>query len=142
MLLQRICFLMVVRSFRHVQSSIQDEEYCCLIQEFPQGVELVPKRDGGRLVRFKLPEGRKTRELSYACGVQKTICLLLVVSLSRCIGVIFELTQVHFSFLTECKLNETRKPLHKEESLLFVNRMLMAPFVTACVSDNVTSYRC
>ena len=62
---------------------------------------------------------------------------LLVVSLSRCVGVTFELPQVHFSFLTEFKHNTAKTQLHKEDRLFFVKGKLMAPLVTAGVSDGV-----
>ena len=65
------------------------------------------QHDGGRLVTFKLPEGRAIRVLFHACEVQKPSCLL-VVSLSRGTGVIFAQTLVHYSFLTRSRRNTAK----------------------------------
>ena len=63
---------------------------------------------------------------------------LFVVSLSRCTGVIFEQTQVHFFFLFDRIKTQLSQPqLHKEESLFFVKRMLMGSLVTNDVSDDI-----
>ena len=61
------------------------------------------QHDGGRLVTLKLPEGLTIRVLFHTCEVQKPIFSLLVVSLSRCTGVIFAQTHVHCSFLTRSR---------------------------------------
>ena len=51
---------------------------------------------------------------------------------------IFELTQVHFSFLTEFEHNTAKhSSSHKEDSLFFVKVMLMSPLMTAVASDDV-----
>ena len=55
-----------------VKSRFQNKRYRCLILESTQQVE----RDGGRLVTYKLPEGRTIRVLFHACAVQKPILSL------------------------------------------------------------------
>ena len=60
---------------------------------------------------------------------------LFVVSLSRCTGVIFEQTQVHF-FFDGIKTQLSQPQLHKEESLFFVKGMLMGSLLTDGVSDD------
>ena len=65
------------------------------------------QHDGGRLVTFKLPEGRTIRVLFHACEVQQPICLL-VVPLSRSTRVIFAQTLVHCSFLTRSRRNTVK----------------------------------
>ena len=47
---------------------------CCLMMESKRQVEL--DSDGGRLVTYRLPEGRTIRVLSHACAVQKPILSL------------------------------------------------------------------
>ena len=59
----------------------------------------------------------------------------LIVSLSRSTGVIFGLTQEQFSSQTEFRHNKhSQTQLHSEESLFFVDVMMMATLVTAGVS--------
>ena len=74
--MQSIYFLTAVHSFSHVRSSIQDKEY-----RLPDiGIHTASgarfQHEGGRLVRFKLPEGRTIRVLFHACDVQKPILSL------------------------------------------------------------------
>ena len=60
---------------------------------------------------------------------------LLVVLLSRGTGVIFAQALVHFFDKIQTKHSQTL--LHKEESLFFVKGMMVAPLLTAGVSDEV-----
>ena len=62
-----------------------DKEYRCLLLESTAGGARL-QHDGGRLVRFKLPEA--TRVLFHTRDVENPFSLLFV-SLSRCTGVIF-----------------------------------------------------
>ena len=94
------------------------------------------QHDGGRLVTYKLPEGITIRVLFHACAVQRPI-LPLGCSLSRGTGVIFVQTLVHCSFLTRSRRNTAKTQLHKEESLFFIKGMMVAPWSTAGVSDEV-----
>ena len=73
-LVQSICFLTVVHSFTLVRSRIQDKGYRCLILESTLQVEQL--QHDGRLVTYKLPEGRTIRVLFQACAVQKQILSL------------------------------------------------------------------
>ena len=73
--MQSICFLTVVYSLTHVRSSIQDKEYRCLILE-STAIGARFQTDGGRVVGFKLPEGRTIRVLFHACDVRKSILSL------------------------------------------------------------------
>ena len=98
------------------------------------GVRL--QHDGGRLVTYKLPEGRTIRVLFHACAVQKPIVFLC--SLAQ---------QVYWSdlradtgtlfFLDKIQTKQSQTQLHKEESLFFVKGILVAPLSTAGVSDEV-----
>ena len=62
--------------------------------------------------------------------------LMVAVSLSRGTGVIFAQTQEHF-FLDKIQTQHSQTQVHKNENLFFVKGMLMAPLVTAGVSDDV-----
>ena len=91
---------------------------------------------GGRLVAFKLPEGRTIRVLFHACEVQKTIlslgCLAQQVywsDLRADSGTLF--------FPDKIQTKHSHTQLHKEESLIFIKGMLLAPLLTAGVSDEV-----
>ena len=79
------------------------------------------KHDGGRLVTFKLPEGRTIRVLFMRVRFKNPSCLL-VISLSRGIGVIFAQT---LFFLDKIQTKHSQTQLHKEESLFFVKGMLV-----------------
>ena len=65
-------------------------------------------------------------------GLKNPSCIL-VVSLSRCTGVIFAQTLVHSSFQT----GRGQTQVHKEESLFFVKGMVVALVSTAGVSDEL-----
>ena len=100
------------------------------------------QHDGGRLVTYKLPEGRTIRVLFHACAVQKPI-----LSLGRIAQ------QVYWSdlradtgtlfFLDKIQTKRGHTQLQKEESLFFVKGMMVAP-----LDDNwsdvqsLKSYRC
>ena len=90
------------------------------------------QHDRGRLVTFKLPEGR----LFYACEVQKPILPLGCLAQQGCwsdlradTGTLFFPDKIH------AKQSQTQLP--KEESLFFVKGMLVAHLLTAGVSDEV-----
>ena len=85
------------------------------------------QHDGGRLETFKLPD---------ACEVQKPSCLL-VVSLSRGTGSDLRANTGTLFFPDKIQTKHSQTQLHKEESLFFVKRMLVAPLLTAGVSDEV-----
>ena len=63
----------------------------------------------------------------------------LVVSLIRCIGVVFELTQVLLFFFHRIQTQHSQTQLHEKDCLFFVKEMLVAPLVTAgvCVCVDV-----
>ena len=135
-LVQSICFLTVVHSFTHVQSSIQDTKVPLPDPGIHTASGARLQHDGGRLVTFKLPEGRTTRVLFHACEVQQPILSLgchaqqgYWSDLRADTGTLF------FPDKTQTKHSETQ--LHKEESLFFVEGMLVAPLLTAGVSDEV-----
>ena len=93
------------------------------------------QHDGGRLVTYKLPEGRTIRVLFHACPVQKPIPSLGHLAqqeywsdLRADTGTVF------FPNKTQTKRSHTQ--LHKEESLFFVKGTMVAP-LTAGVSDDV-----
>ena len=71
------------------------------------------QHDGGRLVTYKLPEGRTIRVLFHACAVQKAI-LSLAVSFSRGTGAIFVQTLEHCSFLTISRRNGAKHSCIRE----------------------------
>ena len=94
------------------------------------------QHDGGRLVTYKLPEGRTIRVLFHACAVQKQILSLVCLAqqeywsdLRADAGTLF--------FPDKTQTNRSHTQLHKEESLFFVKWMLVAPLTTAGVSDKV-----
>ena len=94
------------------------------------------QHDGGRLVTYKLPEGRTNRVLFHACAVQKPILSLGRIpqhgywtDLRADTGTLF------FPDKIQTKRGHTQ--LQKEESLFFVKGMLVAPLTTAGVSDAV-----
>ena len=91
------------------------------------------QHDGGRLVTYKLPEGRM---IFHACAVQKPIlslgCLALQVywsDLRADTGTLF--------FPDKIQTKHSPTQLHKEESFFFVKGMMVAPLSTAGVSDEV-----
>ena len=83
------------------------------------------QHDGGRLVTYKLPEGRTIRVLFHACAVQKPILSLGCLA-QQGTGVIFVHTLVHCSFLTRFRRN-TVKHSCTRKSLFFVKGMMLAP---------------
>ena len=133
--MQSICFLTVVHTFTHFRSSIHAEKYRCLILESTQQVAR-PQHDGGRLVTCKLPEARTSRVLFHACAVQKPIlslgCLAQQVYWSD-----FRADTGTLLFPDKIQVQHSKTQLHKEESLFFVQGMLVAPMLTAGVSNEV-----
>ena len=103
----------------HVRSSIQHREYHCQTLDFTQRVELVSNMM------------EEQSDCFFMRAMLNNPFSLWVVSLSRGVGVTFELSQVHFSFLTEFKQQHSQTQLHKEDRLFFVKEKLMAPLVTA-----------
>ena len=94
------------------------------------------QQDGGRLVTYKLPEGRTIRVLCKACAVRKPI-----LSLGRLAQQVYwsdlraDTGTLFFPDKIQTKHSQTH--LHKEESLFFVKGMLVAPLSTAGWSDEV-----
>ena len=64
-----ICFLTVAHSFAHVRVPGQKEPLLDLGIHTASGARL--QHDGGRLVTYKLPDGRTIRVLFHACAIQK-----------------------------------------------------------------------
>ena len=93
------------------------------------------QHDGGRLVTYKLPEGRTIRVLFHACAVQ-IFFFVSAVSLSRGTGVIFVQILEHCSFLTIPRSNVASHSCTRK-SLFFVKGTMVAPLTTAGVSDKV-----
>ena len=86
----------------------------------------------------KLPEGRTIRVFFHACAVQKPILSFGCLAQQEYWSDLRADTGALF-FLDKIQVKHSRMQLHKEESLFFVKRMLMAPLVTAGVSDDVAS---
>ena len=94
------------------------------------------QHDGGRQVTYKLPEGRSRRVLFHACAVQKPILSLGCLAQQEYWSDIRADTGTLF-FLDKIQTKHSQTQLHKEESLFFVQGMLIAPLTTAGVSDEV-----
>ena len=71
------------------------------------------QHDGGRLVTYKLPEGRTMRVLFHACVVQKPILSLGCLA-QQGTGVIFVQTLVHCTFLTKSRRNTAKHSCTKK----------------------------
>ena len=94
------------------------------------------QHDGGRLVTYKLSEGRTIRVLSHACGVQKpSLSLGCLAQHGYWSDLRADTGKLFFPDKIQTKHSQTQ--LHKEESLFFVKGMLFAPLSTAGVSDEV-----
>ena len=91
--------------------------------------------DGGRLLTYKLQEGRTIRVLFHACAVQK-IMFLGRLAQQRYWSDHRADTGTQF-FLDEIQTKRIHTQLHKEESLFFVKGMLVAPLWTTGVSEEV-----
>ena len=96
------------------------------------------RHEGGRLVTYKLPEGRTIKVLFRACAVLKINSVSWAVSLSRGTGPIFVQTLEHHSIPVKTQTKQSHTQLHKEESLFFVKGTMVAPLTTAAVGDEVT----
>ena len=94
------------------------------------------QHDGGRLVTYKLPEGRTIRVLFHACAVQEPI-----LSLGRIAQQVYwtdlRADTGTLLFLDKIQTKRGHTQLQKEESLFFVKGMLVALLTTAGVSDAV-----
>ena len=115
----------------------QDEESRCLTPRIHTVSGARLQHDGGRLVvTFKLPEGRTVRVLFHACEVQQPILSLVCLDQQEYWSDFRADTGTLF-FLDKIQTQHSQTQLHKGESLFFVKGMLMAPSVTAGVSDDV-----
>ena len=123
-LVQSICFLTVMHSFTHVRSSIQDKKIPRL------------QHDGGRMVTYKLPEGRTIRVLFHVCAVQKPILSLGCLAQQGYWRDLRADTDTLF-FPDKIQTKHSQTQLHMEESLFFVERMFIALLSTAAVSKEV-----
>ena len=92
--------------------------------------------DGGRLVASKLPEGRTIRVLFHASAVQKPILSLGCLAQQGYWSDLRADTGTLF-FPDKIQTKHSQTQLHKEDSLFFVQGMLVAPLSTAGVSDEV-----
>ena len=92
------------------------------------------QQDGGRLVTYKLPEGRTIRVLFHACARQKPILSLGRLALQGFWCGLRADTGTFF-FLDKILTKHSQTQLHK--SLFFVKAMMVAPLTTAGVSDEV-----
>ena len=88
------------------------------------------QHDGGRLVTYKLPEGRTIRV--HACAVQKPI-----LSPGCLAQQIFVQTLLHCSFLTRSGRNTAKHSCTKKRVYSLSQGMMVAPLTTAGVSDEV-----
>ena len=94
------------------------------------------QHEGGRLVKFTIPEGRTIRVLFHACDVHKPVLSLGCLAQQECWSDLRVDTCTLF-FLDRIQTQHSQTQLHKEERMFFVNGMLMAPVVTVGVSDDV-----
>ena len=99
------------------------------------------QHDGGRLVTYKLPEGRTIRVLSHACAVQKPILSLGRLTQQGYWSDLRADTGTLF-FLDKTQTKRSHTQLHKEESLFFVKGTMVAPLTTAGVIKSLKRYRC
>ena len=84
------------------------------------------QHDGGRLVTYKLLEGRTIRVLFHACAVQKPILSLgCLAQLEYWSDLRADAGSLVFPDKTQTKRGHTQ--LHKEESLFFVKGTMMRP---------------
>ena len=94
------------------------------------------RHDGGRLVTYKLPEGRTIRVLFHACAVQKpNLSLVRLAQQGYWSDLRADTGTLFFPDKTQTKRTHTQ--LHKEESLFFVTETMVAPLTTAGASDEV-----
>ena len=94
------------------------------------------QHDGGRLVTYKLPEGRTFRVLFHACAAQKPILSLGCLA-QRGLWSDFRADSGTLFFPDKSQTKRSQTQLHKEESWFFVKGMLVAPLSTAGVGDEV-----
>ena len=128
--------MVVVRGFTHVRLNMQDKKVPLPESGIHTASGARLQHDGGRLATFKLPEGRTVRVLFHACEVQKLIPSLGCLAQQGCSSDLRADTGPLF-FPDKIKTKHSQTQLHKEESLFFVNGMLVAPLSTAGVSDEV-----
>ena len=94
------------------------------------------QHDGGRLVTYKLPEGRTIRVLFHACEVQKPILSLgCLAQQGYWSGLRTDTGTLFFADKIQTKHSQTQLP--KVEGVFLVKGMLVAPLSTAGVSDEV-----
>ena len=94
------------------------------------------QHDGGRLVTYKLPEGRTIRVLFPACAVQKPILSLGRLAQQGFWSDLRADTGTLF-FPDKIQTKRSHTQLHREESLFFVKGTMVALLSTAGVSDEV-----
>ena len=99
----------------------------------PSGARL--QHDGRRLVRFQLSDGT-IRLLFHVCDVEQPILSLGCLAQQGCWSDLRADTGTLF-FLDRIQKQHSQIQLHKEDRLFFVKGKLMAPLVTAGVSDGV-----
>ena len=127
-------------SFTHVRSSIQEKKVPLLDSGIHTATGARLQHDGGRVVTFKLPEGRAIRVLFHACDVQKPIPVSWLSRSAGVLGVMFAQTLVHCSFLTRSRRKRSHTQLHNEGvCLFFLKGMLVEPLSTAGVSGRSRS---
>ena len=95
------------------------------------------QHDGGRLVTYKLPEGRTIRVLFHACAVQKPILSLGRLAQQEYWSDLRADTGTLF-FPDKTQTRCSRTQLQKEESLFFFKWTMVAPLTTAGVSGEVS----
>ena len=94
------------------------------------------QHDGGRLVTYKLAEGRTIQLLFHACAVQKPILSLGRFVQQEYWSDLRADTRTLF-FPDKIQTRRSHTQLHREESLFFVKGIMVAPLTTAGVSDEV-----
>ena len=134
--MQSICFLTVAHSFTPVRSRIRDKKVPLPDPGIHTASGARLQHDGGRLVTYKLPEGRTIRVLFHACAVQKPILSLGCLAQQGYWSDLRADTGTLF-FPDKIQTKHSQTQLHKEESLSFIKEMMVAPLSTAGVSDEV-----
>ena len=131
-LVQSICFLTVVYSFTHVRSSIQDKEYRCLILESTQRLELASKLMEDVWLDSNFQKDGQSECFSMRAKF-KNPSSLLVVSLSRGIGMNFAQTLTQYS---QTQLHMEERVLHRDANgALDVAQELQMPIGPQALDD-------
>ena len=109
-------YFLLHRGAQLVQRNLQDKEHHCLTNEFTQRVELVSNMMENVWQDSNFQRDEQSVCLFHAYDVQKNPFFPLVVLLSSGLGVIFVLTQVHFSVLARIQTQHSQTRLHQEDS--------------------------